>query len=537
MNVLWNQVKKDVRSIRLLLAVWLVIEVGLAVLVGSGVDARFWDDRTVYLIDTEHRIVLYLATAIFALVAIALVQADRLVGTTVFWLTRPVGRSTLLASKAIVAVAFLVLVPLALDAIVFFASGVTPPDLWQALAQQLAGQVLFLLPVLAVAALTPNIARFVLVGVLGILAWLVVDAGVRALGLPNRAVGAFVAGEFAALTLMAIACLILIVHQYLTRRTRRSSLVGGAGIAGMLVIFLTWPWPMPASPLPAVDVRQFDPAAVTIPLGADQLHLREYSITNLLQADATVHYLPPGFQVRQEDVRTTLRFAGGTLVGPGEKRWGYPDVLGDHVDLLRRALGPVRVIYSRPVWSPPSPSLNLLQIPARTIEEHGNQAARCKTDILFGVWTDRVAAEVPAHAGARFWYGGFWRGDIVDVTLTGHGVWMRTRESGVRLRSGDLAPRYGYVLLNRPRGEAIVGTATQTFVFWPNYPPVPSAGTFDVRHADVDFSAYYPKDRDLTVNQAWLDGATLVIVETALMGTFTRSIDFGDIVLASLPRR
>ena len=537
MNVLWTQVKKDVRSIRLILTVWLVIEVGLAVLVGSGVDARFLDDSTVRLMNTEHRIVMILATAIFALVAIALVQADRLVGTTSFWLTRPIGRSTLLASKVIVAVVFLVLVPLALDAIVFFASGVMPPALWRVAAERLGYQLVYLLPVMAIAALTPNIARFILACAVGVLAFVVFATTVNLRAVPGRPPGAVLAGGFASLALMAIACLGVIVHQYLTRRTRRSSFVAVAGIAGMLGVYATWPWPMDTSPPPAVDVRLFDPASVTLLVGADQLRLQEFTATSLLQADATLQDVPAGFQVRQACVRTTLRFTDGTLVRSDDRsRFAQSIGGGRRADMLRRALGPVRVVYSRPALPAPSSSLDLLRVDARTLKDHGHQVATCKADIVLGVWTDRVVAQVPARSGVRFGYGGFWQGDIVDVRLDQNGVTMRTRESGMLRRSDDVGSRY-YVLLNRSRGEAIVGRATQTFVFWPTYPQVPSVGTLDVRHANVEFSTSYGEDRAFAPDQAWLDNATLVIIETALIGTFTRSIDFGDIVLGSLPRR
>jgi hypothetical protein len=204
--------------------------------------------------------------------------------------------------------------------------------------------------------------------------------------------------------------------------------------------------------------------------------------------------------------------------------------------MLRHALGPVRLIYSQAYSSSPRSSLDLLQVSTRTVDEQGKQPARCKADFVLGVWTDRVIAEVPARASARFRYGGSWQGDILGVAAGPNGIEMRTRESGRLRRIEGVGDRY-YVLLNKSRGDAVVGTASSAALFWPPIPFVPSTGTLDVLHRNVDFSTYYAGDREITLNQAWLDGATLVILETVRIGTFTRSIDFGDVVLASLPRR
>jgi hypothetical protein len=551
MTVLWTQVKKDVRSIRWILLVWLVIEVGLAVLVGSGVDARLWDARTIGMVNLEHRTAMWCAEAVFVLVAVWLVQADPLVGSTAFWLTRPVGRSTMLASKAIVAVVFLVAVPLVLDGTVFLTSGVTSRDLWQAAAQQLVGQLLYLLPVMAVAALTPNLGRFALGSAIGIAAWLAMAAViVERGGFPgHRPGGAVVAGLLVGVTLMCLTCLAVVVHQFLTRRTHRSLFVGGAGFAGVLAVALIWPWPMPAAPSEGIDVRQFDPASVVLSVGPDDLRLRDVgrmssifvgepsAISFSLEAKAALQ-VPSGFEVRQAQARTTLRFADGTTLQSGNYGsylvGGMEDL--DQPDMIRHVLGPVRVVYSRPQWSPPR-ELSLLEIPAASMKAHGDQKARCKADLVLGVWTDRVVAEAPARAGARFRYGRFWQGEILDAALERGAIVIRTRESGVlHLQNHDYDFR-SYLLVNKARGQAIVSIPTFTVLFWPPYPQVPTTGTLDVRHQTLEFGTYDARDRDFSVNQAWLDGASLVVIEKSRIGTFTRSIDFGDIVLASLPRR
>ncbi len=126
---------KDLRQHGPWVAAYLAAVLVRAALIGSGIDAAVRQPTVIGSLGMAYVALCILQFALLVTVAVQLVQGDRLVGTTAFWLTRPVARGALLASKLWLAFGVLVLVPVVLDALVIVANGLAWMDALGAVAR------------------------------------------------------------------------------------------------------------------------------------------------------------------------------------------------------------------------------------------------------------------------------------------------------------------------------------------------------------------------------------------------------------------
>src|SRR5262249_27064708 len=132
------------------------------------------DERWIFVLPMWLFIITIAAALQLMLLVANHIQAERLVGTTAFWMTRPIPRTTLLASK-LLGLALWVLVPtLMLETILMAAFHVPIATIVLAWVEQGWSVALVLLALLFAATLTATATRmlFLLVGVL-IALWVV----------------------------------------------------------------------------------------------------------------------------------------------------------------------------------------------------------------------------------------------------------------------------------------------------------------------------------------------------------------------------
>jgi hypothetical protein len=147
----------DVRRFRLLLLLWLLLVAVNAVLEGTwpAIAVAMASRSTVGLTGN----LLSLAEVLFSVVLITLViQEHSLVGTTAFWMTRPIPSRALLASKLVLLGAAMVLAPVLAVIALMGAYNVPAGEIAAVAAQSAFFWTLWLAIVMAFAALTPNLA-------------------------------------------------------------------------------------------------------------------------------------------------------------------------------------------------------------------------------------------------------------------------------------------------------------------------------------------------------------------------------------------
>ena len=253
MSLIRHFVRKDFRRARLMLAVWypiLVLSVGLDTKIELFLDERGparevaapssaeLDFAVVVLVGL---LVIFVDLLMRAAIVSKLVHDDATVGSTAFWLSRPIAGGTLLFSKTIL----------------LSLSMILPPIIVQlAVSNQLAGSPstspeVFLSPVIAtavfmmLAALTPNLTGMaVLGGIMAgvtwgaflVLSWLAMPV-VGGEGIADTVTRA-VTSNPPWLLLLGISVAV-ICHQYLTRRTKRSLAIAFSGIPVFLLLLAT----------------------------------------------------------------------------------------------------------------------------------------------------------------------------------------------------------------------------------------------------------------------------------------------------------
>ena len=255
MSLTLHLVRKDFRRVRWILAIWYPILIASVVL-----DARielFLDGRgpaqevgTPSSAELDFAVVVLIGLLVVffdllmrAAIVSKLVHDDATVGSTAFWLSRPITGGTLLASKALL-----------------LALAMIPADIavQMAATNHLSGSPstspeVFLMPVVAtavfmmLAVLTPSLAGMAVLGgiIAGVtwgaflvLSWLAmpVVGGEGMVEVATRAV----TRDSPWLLLLGV-CVAVICHQYLTRRTKRSLVIAFSGIpVFLLVLAVGW---------------------------------------------------------------------------------------------------------------------------------------------------------------------------------------------------------------------------------------------------------------------------------------------------------
>lgn len=304
-------VRGDLRRHRSLLGLWLLLSAGAAGLEGV---APF------LLLDPEPASLLGLATVALNLTTLVLgvvlapivIHSDAFVGSTAFWMTRPVAPLALAAAKLLLVFAAGVGLPVALNAGVLAAADVPGRTIARAAAGAILSRSLWMALTLAFGALTQTLPRYLL-ALGGFLSALV---GVLVLGTSIMAMWAteeVVAQRWAAprptadvvgMVLIVAALAAVAIAQAVTRQRRVAVAVGTIGVAAAVLVESTWSWPIfdprlapPAWSSNAAAGRLWlDPASVEPERSGSPDGSR--TLWRTLRGRAQVHGMPAGWAAR-----------------------------------------------------------------------------------------------------------------------------------------------------------------------------------------------------------------------------------------------
>lgn len=242
MNLTLHLVRHDFARMRPWIAIWVTVLVA-PIVVGATLLARspFGDTwkapDTLAVINGTQVFVAYLLTVI-------LVHEHPLIGTTQFWLTRPISRRRLFAAKAIGAFLIVALPPLLVGLPWWLWCGFGVADIANVALQALVVVLMIVIGGATIATLTDTLGRallwtvaFVAMAMFAIMFFTItnsMDIGEVSIAL-SRSVFAIAA--------IAVELLLVIVVQFFVRR-RRGWWLGGAAavIAGTLLLSAQWRW-------------------------------------------------------------------------------------------------------------------------------------------------------------------------------------------------------------------------------------------------------------------------------------------------------
>lgn len=475
MTLLGHLVRADVRRFRLLLAAWIAIVVLDAAVTGVqplvAADQRLsW---TIALLAT----VLFLARWLgMAMIAALVVQADPLVGSNAFWMTRPIPPRTLLASKLLLLWTALIAVQVIAQATLMALCHLALPVIGLAALQATVWLTLWLVLAMVPAAMTRTPARFaaavaavvlalaLLINVLIALSMRGTDGPtmvtVTARGLTNPWLGVVL------VLLLTAAGVSTLAVQYRRRSVRAAAGTLAAAIAVTWAIMIVWPWA--ARPLPAPEWASRD-SAIRLTGSAEKTRFDPagaWSFGDSSQAWRTsragigVAAMEPGWVATLRLIDSTLQFDDGVVLRTVANGFSSFVLLESEVDpwnqAMREVLGVDRVLVDQP-RIPETET-----VPAITISDADFQARLGRSGIYRGRFMadlDRleVAAALPLRAGAE--YRGPRQRIVIDAVIPQtHAVSVRLRQyRAATMFDSRQLPELSFYLRDREGSQAIAG--------------------------------------------------------------------------------
>lgn len=529
MRVILHQAFKDARMLRGILAAWVLVLLAFHAVVIYAVHASALDSRTLSRMSVVEMAFAVLGTTAFIVIAGMLVQSDSPSSTTAFWLTRAMSAHAMLASKLLFAFVVLVAFPILLDAIDFVVAGVDVRWLPLSVPFQLA----WMLPLMAVAAITLGLSQLLLVTLFEVVLFIGVFAGAAALKIPVplRFVDVIVASW-----MLAALSAALLVFVYLTRWIRSSAVLFGIAPALLLALIAVWPWQEVSGPLYPEARRR----SISVALKRESLQSVNRSTTHVIYAPLTITGVPAGTMLYVAAPRGWLQVGGERLAldiqpfGVSSSPRPAPFVEGLAEEAIRlmspalagtRLLNPNKVTLSHPAIS--------IYISEADFDRVANRTGVLHTEFDLVAYEWQVAAKLPARPGVSF--------DTPALHTNVLKVQAGTNDATIAVREASVAwytlAWSSHICLLRNPGlqQSVIGS-------WRNYAsfseyniarhvlPVPQSLVLQWRTVIFDL-----RTPDSAPPADWLKNAELVVVSRERAGKIPVTIDIPGIRLSQIP--
>jgi hypothetical protein len=519
-------IRKDLGEHRAWLAAFLGLVAVRATLVGSGIDARISDQNLLTALSLAAFLLTILDGALLVALAVQFVQGDRLVGTTAFWLTRPVRRSDLVVAKIGTAVAVLVLVPILFDALAMIVNGLSWRHAAGAMVEGAALRLAIVLPAMALASVTADLAGFVVSAVGALFTTVALEAAFQwGWKAAPRTSGAAYAATAVFIVVLIVGATAAFAHQVLTRRRARSA--GVMAAAGLIAIVAANRWTVDfISTAKGLEPGWLDPSRVTMtltPAGADLTPGTPGTQQWLVQASYAVAGAPPGVALVPVGLKSAAVFADGTREtldsgGPDVPWRAFWQSYALGMAPVGAILGGVRVIGTPEV--PAAERLRTLGwLAGDRYRQYVDGRVRFEVDATLGAVGYRVGAVLALDDRATG-VAGIGRFSILSAACEAGKCTVVVRDvmPASLLEYGRLS-RMAYVLANKSRGLALLNEEqdyrSRVQVFGST--PILTEHVLVVHHRLV-FEAQ--DDAPGLADAGWQQEAAIAAVEMRDIGTF-----------------
>jgi hypothetical protein len=544
---------KDIRRLRWLIVGWVAIVAVRTLIATAGADVALAGFGPQVGINEVSQLISIVYVVLLALLMSSLVHDDPLVGREAFWITRPIAPGSLMTAKLAFVAIFCLVVPLTGSVIVAASFGMRAGEIAETIPAFVLNQLIPVTLLMALAVITPSLARYVLAIVGAISAFVIFTASALFVALlwandidengevplpdPTPAV---VAG-----TLMVVVASAVIVYQYRRRRVGRALAVAGMGAIVVFVVPDLWTWSLVNSPTPEMAAAPQDTPDLSVSLdGAnprvtDALTLRRrMPARKYIAAHAIVAGVPSEFIIRTVVPRSRLELPGGGVVQTGSRSSATLSVnMGGsttgRIASVEAALGGVRLL-------PPNDAAEaaasqqwptVLKVDEGDFVRYRRDAGRLTADVdlLFERATVRGTLPLADHATLEI---GNMHVSVVRVIRRPTGCIVLLRRSYVeslftQRRYRDII----YVLRNTLRAEAVSGDAVPLFEEgfstggWVLTSPHVGGRGFVLEQYELQFPSHRRPDASpVDLDQSWLAGAELVMLETIPAGRIRRSV-------------
>jgi hypothetical protein len=530
MSQVLHVVRKDLRRLRWVLGAWCAFVAARLAAEILGPDAALEGLGPQLAVEQLTWMLWIVDMLLTVLVVSRIVHDEPLVGHDAFWITRPLSPRSLLAAKLVLLAAFLVVLPVAAEALIM-----------RAFHARLSG----------VAAAIPSLTRYVfaLIGIVGAfaaasafslaIAMFVAtdDTGESAARLPDPT------GAVILMVTAAAGALAVVAYQYHRRRVGRALIVAAVALAASVIVPALWPWslaPALAAPPPgAVPAGLSVAVDPTVPPRIDEaawLRRSGEARRNVL-AKVVIDGVPADMSVRHVSARSTLAFPDGGRLETNHEQAAAAFLMASAYGAAPRsvagALTPARLLT--PVDTANEYWPTLLRVDEDAIVRYGRRPGTLTAALEVFLERASPIGVLPLREGAAFELDRR-RFEIVHVL-------RRATSTSVQLRVTCVEPLFSwpryrqvaYVLRNTARQEAIASDAA------PVTGPSWSFGSFSVHlresggrgFALEQWDAQFPQRvrpdmSPILLDPTWVDGAELVLVEATPAGSVTRAVTIED---------
>ena len=571
MNLTLHLIGKDFLYLRLYLSAWWGLVILQAVLVGYAphLSPDYPGDRGHFFsLSSFAWLVAVLKICLLAVIVTQLVQKDSTIGSTAFWLSRPVSRARLLSGKVLFLVLAIILPSLLVEVGLLFVCGVIPHDILRSVPQILFLALLAVATLMMLAAVTSSLARMIFAGGVALVglpllwflvggAWVlyllepgtVVDVDVPvAQPVPPLSLSTYVVGIALVLLVTAVA---VVGHQYLTRRTTGSRIILVAGVCLVLLSMGHWEGVL-GTTSPGLDTEIPDPAQVRVCIEEESLVFdsspdplvlfglrRDKKL--FLKGSIAPAPLPPDVAALPAQISARLVLPSGESLANHVSRSSYAfdssrrdgplQLDSDRAAILRQALrGTTLLSADGPIGPHRS---ELLALSKDLHDRHRGIGVVYSAQVDFLVLRNAISA-LRLEKGARYQRGSDWVAIVkVDPYFRRRGrLIVDLNEIGHRLMQ-DGRKQISYLLINRSRRQALAGWVLERDTL--SVPPMmsPFFPMLKVRRLRLNFS---PPRSGPPIGPDWYDGAELIRVETRDLGWFSKSVRLEDLVMERIAR-
>ena len=326
MNLTLHLVLNDFRRMR----VWLIGWVGVLLFplaVGFMIVTREPPNAAGWSLPDKMVILTGLQAAVGYILTVILLHEHRIVGTSPYWLTRPISRGRLLGAKAIGIFVMLGLLPVILSLPWWLWCGFNTGQIIDAAGETILVMMLIALPAALMAVLTDSFPRallwtVVLVAVLlfGMLFFTIVNA---ATGRSAHDFSLVISRSIVAIVAVAVVMLGVVIGQFFLRR--RGWWLGVAGALVVILVFSAFRWPWGWIPIDPVEFNatraesvkvRFDRATAEPP----PARKRGQEVFQGLRTHFVVSDVPQGLSAHGLGVRQEWRL-GTSVIRRAERDW------------------------------------------------------------------------------------------------------------------------------------------------------------------------------------------------------------------------
>ena len=592
MNLTRHLIANDFRYLRSYLSVWWALLILQAVLMGSY--AQLFSAEGMWLFSPSFLglLVAVLKLCMLTLIVSEAVRKDATTGTTAFWLSRPFSKGRLLASKSLFLALVVLLPDLLVQVVLLLVRGVALEDTVRSIPQIVLLTLFTIVVLTMLTVLTTSLPRQIFFGIAALVAlpplWFILfqlfsmsfslvlstlqfpgqDLPV-VMPVPTPSFSLHVMGMLP--VLLGIAA-IVVVHQYLTRRTLRSRilLVSALSLALMSMGFWNPDWRATA---PKLDTGILDPTRVAAWIEEKSLIMAPVTTSRpdfdpagekrmLLKGSIALDNLPPGVVALPAQISASLLLPSGESLAHHVSRSFYAFQAmkpihssgrlldEDRAELLSQALDDVAFLDGESL-SGEGP-LELFEISKDLYERYGEDRLQYSAQVDFLVQRDEIAT-MRLEKGARYHRGS----DQVEILSIdryyseGSNTFQFEIPASERLDHNGLSIRFmafthrllvddrnviTYLLINPSRREAMIGWKGRPAGSSLRIPPLLSL-VFPMLKVGQGLLNFGPSlFGGPPLDPAWMDGAELIRVETTDLGWFSKSIRLEDLVLRRIAR-